>query len=100
MNYRLTLLEGLEVVHEDGRTLGRLMDVRSRAKLGRIERDEHCEADMLLLGAGGWLQQMGLRQGGAREVPVKAIVAIDSGKVIIRASTPATREPRKRRGKR
>ena len=100
VNYRLTLLEGLEVVQEDGRKLGRLMDLRSRAKLGRIERGEHREAEALLIGVSGWLEEMGLRQGGAREVPVKAIVAIESGKIIVRASPPASREPRKRHGKR
>jgi sporulation protein YlmC with PRC-barrel domain len=100
MNYRLTLLEGLEVMQEDGRKLGRLMDVRSRAKLRRIERGEHCEADALLIGVSGWLEAMGLRQGGAREVPAKTIVAIESGKAIVRASPPGAREPRKRRGRR
>jgi hypothetical protein len=100
MKYRLTQLEGLEVVREDGRTLGRLRDVRSRANVGIVAHDAHYEADALLLGASGWLEEMGLRQGGAREVSARAIVTIDSAKVVVRASAPASREPRTRRKRR
>jgi sporulation protein YlmC with PRC-barrel domain len=100
MNYRLTQLERLEVVREDGRSLGRLRDVRSRAKVGIVAHDAHYEADALLLGASGWLEEMGLRQGGSREVSAKAIVAIESAKLVVRASAPASREPRTRRNRR
>jgi hypothetical protein len=100
MNIRLTLLEWMEVVGEDGTSVGRLMDLRARAARGPIGRPDTLDADMLLVGAGGWLEAMGLRQGGAREVPVTSLVAIASGKLVVRASPRATRERRKLRRKR
>ena len=99
MNVRLTLLEWMEVVHEDGTRVGRLMDLRTRGARGPIGRPETLDPDVLLVGARGWLEEMGLRQGGARQVPVTSIVAIESGKLIVRAPG-ATREGRKGRRKR
>jgi sporulation protein YlmC with PRC-barrel domain len=100
MNYRLTLLEDLKVVGDDGKEFGRLMDIRAHARLGPIDRPERLEAEAFLIGASGWLQQMGLREGGARELPAKSIVAIDSERVIVRVSATASRQPRAGRKKR
>lgn len=99
MNTRLTLLEWMEVVGEDGTRLGRLMDLRARGDRGPIDSAQRLDPEVMLIGAGGWLEEMGLRQGGAREVSVKSIIGIESGKLIVRASAGATREPRKGRRK-
>jgi hypothetical protein len=93
MNVRLTLLQRMEVERDGRAKLGRLMDVRARARLGPIARAESLDAESLLLGASGWLEQMGLRQGGAREAPARSIVGIEREKIIVRAMA-ATRDAR------
>ena len=66
MNVRLTVLERMEVVGEDGRALGRLMDLRARGARGPIGRPEALDPELMLIGARGWLEEMGLRQRGGR----------------------------------
>ena len=81
---------------DDRGKLGRLMDVRARARIGAIAGGETLDAEALLIGASGWLEQMGLRQGGAREGPARSILGIEREKVIVRA-VAATRDARKGR---
>ena len=96
MNVRLTLLQRMEVERDDRAKLGRAMDVRARARIGPIAGGETLDAEALLIGASGWLEQMGLRQGGAREVPARSILGIEREKIIVRAAA-ATRNARKGR---
>ena len=84
MRYRLTMLEKMHVVRDDGKDLGRFVDLRTRAKIGRMERAGLLDIDALLIGAAGWLERLGLRDGGSREVPPKAIIAVERERIIVR----------------
>jgi sporulation protein YlmC with PRC-barrel domain len=86
MSYRLTRLEQMRVVRADGRELGRLMDLRTRAKHGPIERAESAAIDALLIGVTGWLERMGLTRKGSRQVQSKAVIAVEDDRIVVRAS--------------
>ena len=58
MNHRLLELGKLRIVRDDGTDVGRLMDVRVRAKPGPVERAESMPVDALLIGSTGWLERM------------------------------------------
>jgi hypothetical protein len=81
--YRLTLLEQMRVVREDGADVGRLMDLRTRATMGPMRQSETLQVDALLVGAGGWLQRMGLVEGGSNVQP-NAVIAVERDRVIVR----------------
>ena len=86
MSYRITLLEQMRVVREDGKDLGRLMDMRIRAKLGPIKQPESLRVDALLVGAREWLERLGLRQATRDEVKPEAVSAIERERIVVRAT--------------
>ena len=83
MRYRLTLLEQMRVVREDGTDVGRLMDLRTRATIGPMPQSETLPVDALLVGAGGWLERMGIVERGS-DVQPNAVVAVERDRVIVR----------------
>ena len=99
MRYRLTLLEQLRVVREDGTEVGRLMDLRTRATIGPMPQSETLPVDALLVGAGGWLERIGFKEGGSNVQP-NAVVAVERDRVIVRArKEPRASGTRKRSGR-
>lgn len=88
--FLLSDLEGKRVVR-DGEDLGRLMDVRSGAKPGRVEGTGAFAGRALLVGAKGWLQRMGLARSTGIEVRPQDIVAIESDRIVVRGSKRARR---------
>ena len=84
MRYRLMLLEQICVVRDDGTDLGRLMDLRTRATIGPMPQSETLPVDALLVGAGGWLERIGFKEGGSNVQP-NAVVAVERDRVIVRA---------------
>ncbi len=100
MNHRLCKLGTLRMLRDDGKDLGRLIDIRVRTKLGRIARSESVPVDALLVGGAGWLARMGLRREGGLELPPNAIVAVESDRIVVRSpklARPAARSKRKPR---
>lgn len=103
MTYRLTLLEQMRIVRDDGKDLGRLMDMRVRAPLGPLRQADSLAVDALLVGARGWLERLGFRVGSHDEVKPEAIRAIEQDRVIVATSPmtrPAKTAQRKARNKR
>jgi len=100
MRYRLTLLEQMRVVRDDGTDAGRLMDLRTRATIGPMPPSETLTVDALLLGAGGWLERMGFQEVDSNVQP-NTVVAVERDRVIVRTRKEA-RVPgsRKRSGRR
>lgn len=95
---RLTLLEQMRVVRDDGTDVGRLMDLRTRTTIGPMPQSETLPVDGLLVGAGGWLERMGLAKGSSSVQP-NAVVAVERDRVIVRtASDRRSRGSRKRTG--
>ena len=84
MRYRLTLLEQMRVVRDDGSDAGRLMDLRTRATIGPMPQSETLPVDALLVGTGGWLERMGLAEGGG-DVQPNAVVAVERDRIIVRS---------------
>ena len=84
MRYRLTMLEQMRVVREDGTNVGRLMDLRMRATIGPMPQSGTLPIDALLVGARGWLERMGLVEGDSNVQP-NAVAAVERDRVIIRA---------------
>jgi sporulation protein YlmC with PRC-barrel domain len=87
MTYRVTLLEQLRVVREDGSDVGRLMDMRIRARLGPIRHAESPPVDALLVGAKEWLDRLGFRQSAGIEVKPRTVSSIERDRIIVRAAT-------------
>ena len=84
MHYRLTSLEQMCVVRDDGTDVGRLMDLRTRATIGPMPQSGTLPVDALLVGAGGWLERMGLVEGDSNVQP-NAVAAVERDRVIVRA---------------
>lgn len=84
MNYRLCQIGKLRVVRQDGKPLGRLIDVRVRATVGPIERSDSVPVDALLVGDEGWLERMGLRRDSGRELAANALVAVETDRIVVR----------------
>ena len=82
--HRLTALAQKRVVRDDGKELGRLVDLRTRARFGRIERAETMAVDALLLGAHRWLARMGLSSNGDMEVQPSAVITVEEDRIIVR----------------
>jgi sporulation protein YlmC with PRC-barrel domain len=92
MSYRITLLEQMRVVAEDGKDLGRLMDMRIRAKLGPLRQPESLRVDALLVGAREWLERLGLRQETRDEVKPETVSAIEPERIVVRATASKRRQ--------
>ena len=100
MRYRLTLLEQMRVVRDDGTDVGRLMDLRTRAMIGPMPASETLTVDALLLGAGGWLERMGFKESDSNVQP-NTVVAVERDRVIVRTRREARASgSRKRSGRR
>lgn len=100
MRYRLTLLEQMRVVRDDGTDVGRLMDLRALATIGPMPPSATVTVDALLVGAGGWLERMGFKEGGGNVQP-NAVVAVERDRVIVRTrKEPRASGSRKRSGRR
>ena len=97
MSYRITLLEQMRVVREDGKDLGRLMDMRIRAKLGPIRQPESLRVDALLVGAREWLERLGLRQATGDEVKPESVSAIEPERIVVREAARKRQKQREDR---
>ena len=93
MTYRLTLLEQMRVVRDDGKDVGRLMDMRVRAPLGPLKQADSLAVDALLVGARGWLERLGFRVSSPNEVKPEAIRTIERDRLVV-ATSPKARPAR------
>ena len=96
MNHRLSELGKLRIVRDDGTEVGRLMDVRIRAKPGPVERTESMPVDALLIGSTGWLERIGVQRSSGLEIPPTAIDAVENDRIVMRTATKGGRKPRSR----
>ena len=103
MTYRLTLLEQMRIVRDDGKDVGRLMDMRVRAPLGPLKQADSLAVDALLVGARGWLERLGFRVGSHNEVKPDAIRTIEQDRLVVATTTrtrPAKTAKKKARNQR
>jgi sporulation protein YlmC with PRC-barrel domain len=99
MKYRLTLLEQMQVVRDDGKELGRLMDLRVHARHGPMARADFLPIDALLVGAAGWFERLGLRNGGSHEVQPRAVIGVEDTRIVVRGTARVGQRARHARGK-
>ena len=87
-------------MRDDGTDVGRLMDLRTRATIGPTPPSETLIVDALLVGAGGWLERTGFKEGGS-DVQPNAVVAVERDRVIVRTrKEPRASGSRRRSGRR
>lgn len=83
---RLTRLQDLHVVGEDGRPLGRVFELRSpgaaEKEPGRSER----QVDCLLCGRRGLFERLGWKQPEPRAIPWDAVLDVGERTIRVRGS--------------
>jgi sporulation protein YlmC with PRC-barrel domain len=77
---RLSEIQQMEVVDEDGEKLGRIFDVQTE----RERDDEPPRLRGFLIGRGGLARRLGIRRGSARLVPVDQVVRVDPGQMTVK----------------
>jgi hypothetical protein len=81
---KLTELLSSQVVAQDGRHLGRVVELRSA---GEPEHGNSCEARIvteLIFGKAGWLERLGFRPIEERRVAWSAVLSLEEGKIMVR----------------
>jgi sporulation protein YlmC with PRC-barrel domain len=78
---RLSAVMGVEVVTTDGRTLGRVHDLRVR------RAGDSYEVEALLVGPRGLLNRLGVPTD-ADEVPWEAVTTLEADRIVVRYAPP------------
>ena len=88
---RLSSLQGLDVVDDEGRRLGRLFDLRCRG--APVERRARDAADVitLLYGSVGLLERLGMRTARECEARWQDVVAVRDDTIVVRAQSGGRR---------
>ncbi|MGN6512534.1 MAG: hypothetical protein ACTHKZ_03045, partial [Lysobacteraceae bacterium] len=73
---RLTQVQDLRVVDEDGRRLGRVFEIRSPGAAEKEPTREAREVDCLLCGRLGLFERLGWKQPRPRAIPWDAVVDV------------------------
>ena len=81
---RLSPLEDMRVVTEEGQRLGRVFEVRSPGKAETEPTHEQRAVDCLLCGRRGLLERLGWKEPDAIAVPWKDVVALKHHTVVVR----------------
>jgi sporulation protein YlmC with PRC-barrel domain len=83
---RLSPLEGIRVVTEDGSRLGRIFEIRSPGKAESEPTYSERRIDCLLCGRRGLLERLGWREPDAHTVRWNAVIAIRDRDILVRGS--------------
>jgi len=81
---RLTQLLRIDIVDEDGKSLGSLMELRARAAAARGRVRKHVQLDTLVFGAPGLLEHMGVREASSCEASWKDVLRVERGRIVLR----------------
>jgi len=84
---RLTELLRIDVVDEDGKSLGSLMELRGRGATARGGVRKDAKLDTLLFGAPGLLEHMGLREATSCEAAWKDVLRVERHRIVIRRNS-------------
>lgn len=81
---RLSELLGWDVVAQDGRHLGRVVELRCEGEPEHgMARKERIVTE-LIYGKAGWLERLGFRAVEERRIAWQSVEAMNDGKIIIR----------------
>ena len=90
MRRTLVDLQGVDVVDEDGERLGPLQELRCRgARRGRA--NDAARVDVLVVGAHGWLERIGVARSRGGEIAARAVVRWERDVVVVRRGTRVQR---------
>lgn len=81
---RLTDVEALKVVSEDGRELGRVFDLRAHGRPTTKGRQESARTDAIVYGPLGLLERLGLRSAKGSVLPWKQVMSVDAKRIVVR----------------
>jgi sporulation protein YlmC with PRC-barrel domain len=81
---RLSPLEDMKVMTEDGSHLGRVFEVRSPGKAETEPTYAQRPVECLLCGRRGLLERLGWKEPDALAIPWKDVLALESHAVIVR----------------
>ena len=82
---RLTNLVWMEVVNEHGKSLGRVMDVRSPGEPEHGVVIKEREVSELICGTRGLLIRLGIKKSKESTIPWKSVIAVRGQKIIVKA---------------
>jgi len=88
---KLTELELLDVVSEDGRRLGRLFDLRAHGRPTPAHGAKEARVDELIYGSLGLLERLGIRTAKGCALPWSDVVRIDASTITVRSSAKGRR---------
>jgi sporulation protein YlmC with PRC-barrel domain len=88
---KLTELELLDVVSEDGRRLGRLFDLRAHGRPTSAQRAKEARVDELIYGTLGLLERVGFRKAKGCALPWSDVVRIGASTITVRSGAKGRR---------
>jgi len=83
---RLSDLLHIDVVDEDGRKLGSLMDVRGRAAPPGTRSRKDAPIDTLVFAAPGYLEHVGIRRATSCGAAWKDVLRLERDRIVVRRS--------------
>lgn len=83
---RLTLLQDLHVVGEDGRRLGRVFEMRSPGRAEKEPTRAERQVDCLLCGRRGLFERLGWKQTSPRAIPWGAVLEVGERELRVRGT--------------
>ena len=95
---RLSALLHIDVVDEDGKALGTLMDLRCRGGAMRGQPRKDAQVDTLVFGAPGFVEHIGIRRAASCEVAWDDVVRVERDRIVVRRTQNerATRSARRK----
>ena len=81
---RLSQILHIDVVDEDGRRLGSLMDLRCTGGTLRGRAHKDARIDTLVFAVPGFLEHVGIRRATSCEASWKSVLRIERDRVVIR----------------
>lgn len=81
---KLTELLNSEVVAQDGKHLGRVVELRCAGEPEHGDSREARVVTELIFGKAGWLERLGFKPIEERRVAWSAVLSLEEGKIVIR----------------
>jgi sporulation protein YlmC with PRC-barrel domain len=82
---KLSDFEMLEIVTEEGRSLGHVFDLRAHGRPTTTSTQAMGPVDKVVYGTLGLLERLGVRRVAGRTLKWDRVVAIRAGKIVVRA---------------
>lgn len=90
---RLTLLQDLHVVGEDGRRFGRVFEIRSPGAAEKEPTHRERQVECLLCGRLGLFERLGWKQTSPRAIPWEAVLDVGERELHVRGNADDYKTP-------